>query len=368
MQKLSVVSVLIWLMCITTVNAQSNQKVKTINGIKCSLHKVIPKETWSSVSRKYSLSIDEIKSVNPGINDLKIGQIINIPEGKATENINPATKPAETNTINAKPQVFTHAVSAGETLYGISKQYMVTVDDLKKWNNLKSNNAKVGQIIFVSNPDNANEYATLKKKAEPVAEVKKESPIAENKTEDKKPQAINEPVKNIEVKNTSAEIAANNKTKPAEPAKNSSIVVSKKEDANNPLLADAGNKIIAVSDTREKITEPEIKPVSRPEKKSKAKTGNSVVEITENGMAAWLKDGGVNQNKFYGLHRTAPLGTIIKVTNRMNDEYVFVKIVGQLPDTGDNDKQIIKVSEAAAKRIGAVDEKFQVELSYGMLQ
>ena len=50
----------------------------------------------------------------------------------------------------------------------------------------------------------------------------------------------------------------------------------------------------------------------------------------------------------------------------MNGDYVFVKVVGTLPDTGDNDKQILKMSEAAAKRIGAINEKFQVELNYGM--
>ncbi len=349
MQKLSIVALLVWLLSVVTLNAQSTQKVKTINGKKCSLHKVTPKETWSSVSRQYKLSIDEIKSVNPGINDLKIGQIINIPEG-LTLDAKPEAKPAEPVATVTKPQVFTHAVSSGETLYGIAKQYFVSVDELKKWNNLKSNSAKVGQIIFVSNPDNANELATLKKKTEIANEIKTQ-PVVENKTITTK----NEPAKE--------------QVKPAEQdPKTQAVPVTKKEEPQNPVLADAGNKIIAVADTREKITEPEPKATTRPEKKSKSKSGNSVVEMTENGMAAWIKDGGVNQNKFYGLHRTAPLGTIIKVTNRMNDEYVFVKVVGQLPDTGDNDKQIIKISEAAAKRIGAVDEKFQVELSYGMLQ
>ena len=31
------------------------------------------------IIRKYHKEIDELKAVNPGINDLKIGQIINIP-------------------------------------------------------------------------------------------------------------------------------------------------------------------------------------------------------------------------------------------------------------------------------------------------
>ena len=52
----------------------------------------------------------------------------------------------------------------------------------------------------------------------------------------------------------------------------------------------------------------------------------------------------------------------------MNTKYVFVKVVGILPDTGDNDKSIIKISQAAVNKLGALDAHFQVELSYGVMQ
>ncbi len=44
----------------------------------------------------------------------------------------------------------THTVVKGETLYSLSKQYGVTVDDLKVWNNLIDNTIHVGQEITVS--------------------------------------------------------------------------------------------------------------------------------------------------------------------------------------------------------------------------
>lgn len=84
------------------------------------------------------------------------------------------------------------------------------------------------------------------------------------------------------------------------------------------------------------------------------------------GVAAWLTEADLNQSKFYALHRTAPVGTIIKLTNRMNNNSVFVKVVGPLPDTGDNNSIIIKITQAAAQRIGALDQKFTAELSYGV--
>jgi LysM repeat protein len=43
-----------------------------------------------------------------------------------------------------------YTVAKGDTLYRLSKQYGVTVDDLKAWNNLTDNTIHVGQQIVVS--------------------------------------------------------------------------------------------------------------------------------------------------------------------------------------------------------------------------
>jgi len=96
--------------------------------------------------------------------------------------------------------------------------------------------------------------------------------------------------------------------------------------------------------------------------------GKKLSKVTETGICSWIKGGSLNQSKFYALHRTAPAGTIIKVTNKMNDQNVFVKVVGVLPDTGDNQHAIIKISESAVKKLGALDAQFLVELNYGIVQ
>ena len=44
----------------------------------------------------------------------------------------------------------THTVQPKESLYGISKKYDVTVDNLKKWNNLTSDNLHIGQQLIIS--------------------------------------------------------------------------------------------------------------------------------------------------------------------------------------------------------------------------
>jgi len=42
-----------------------------------------------------------------------------------------------------------HTVGAGDTLYSLSKQYNISVDELKALNGLESNDLFVGQVIFV---------------------------------------------------------------------------------------------------------------------------------------------------------------------------------------------------------------------------
>jgi phosphate transport system substrate-binding protein len=44
----------------------------------------------------------------------------------------------------------TYTVSKGDTLGVIAKKYSVSVADLKKWNDLSSDNVKVDQVLKVS--------------------------------------------------------------------------------------------------------------------------------------------------------------------------------------------------------------------------
>jgi rare lipoprotein A (peptidoglycan hydrolase) len=98
---------------------------------------------------------------------------------------------------------------------------------------------------------------------------------------------------------------------------------------------------------------------------SKSFTGQGK-EVKEQGVASWIQDEDVNPNKFIALHRTAPLGTMIKVINKMNRRVVLVKVVGSLPATGDNANLVIKISKAAAQKLDVRDPRFQCELSYAL--
>ena len=46
-----------------------------------------------------------------------------------------------------KYDVFTHVVEKGDTLYGLSRKYNISVDEIKQLNRLNSNNLTIGQVL-----------------------------------------------------------------------------------------------------------------------------------------------------------------------------------------------------------------------------
>jgi LysM repeat protein len=106
--------------------------------------------------------------------------------------------------------------------------------------------------------------------------------------------------------------------------------------------------------------------VSTPSKESPSNTSSSNTSyknIKEVGQAEVIEGTG-NHKKYLVLHRSAPVGTIMRIRNEENDRTVFARVVGVLPETGNNNKLIIKVSKAAFDQLRAVNSRFPVEISY----
>ena len=109
--------------------------------------------------------------------------------------------------------------------------------------------------------------------------------------------------------------------------------------------------------------QPVIKKVE-PDKSEPAKQQ----EISEKGTAAWIDDEEINSGKYYALHRTAPTGTIIKVTNLSNQKSVYVKVVGKIPDRQENQNVIIRISKKAADALSVSGDSFEAELVYTLAE
>jgi LysM repeat protein len=88
-------------------------------------------------------------------------------------------------------------------------------------------------------------------------------------------------------------------------------------------------------------------------------------EKDEKGVATWMDSSGLDPNKKLVLHRTAPIGTVIKITNPMTNLTTFAKVVGKFTDNEENKDVIIVVTKNVAESIGAQDKRFRVNISYG---
>ena len=96
-------------------------------------------DTLYSIAKKYNISVNELKEYNNlKSNTLNINQILKIP-----------TKSSNTISNNY------YIVSKGDSLWSISRKYNITVDELKKLNNLTSNLLSIGQKLIVPS---ANTY------------------------------------------------------------------------------------------------------------------------------------------------------------------------------------------------------------------
>ena len=85
---------------------------------------------WS-ISKKYGISVDELKSLNNlSSNLLSVGQTLRVKGVPETNN-----------------EIY--IVKGGDTLYGIASRYGINVDDLRRYNNLSGNVLSIGQQLYI---------------------------------------------------------------------------------------------------------------------------------------------------------------------------------------------------------------------------
>src|SRR5690606_330646 len=68
-------------------------------------------------------------------------------------------------------------------------------------------------------------------------------------------------------------------------------------------------------------------------------------------------------NPYLAFYNDAETGSVVKVMNPMNRKTVYVKVVGRVPPVDASRDIIIKLSGKAATELGAVDDRFLVEVS-----
>ncbi|AYA38641.1 LysM peptidoglycan-binding domain-containing protein [Hymenobacter oligotrophus] len=138
------------------------------------LHTVQPKENVYSIARRFGIRPADIIAWNnlPPSPALLIGQVIRVapPAPSATASAAPApsaapAKPAATPAPATKPATpaasapaasptaasgaIKHTVAPGESMYGISRKYGVTIKDIMEWNGKPDFNVRPGEVLVI---------------------------------------------------------------------------------------------------------------------------------------------------------------------------------------------------------------------------
>lgn len=368
-----IISLLLLIVRIDSASAQS------------AVHKVKSGETLSALAKKYQTSVAEFIRLNPSSEKgLRIGDELKIPSSASAKKPAPVpgkkeqVKTEKKEDVQVKPKVestaaVSHTVVSGESLSKIARKYNVSLADLQAWNNgIKPENLKIGQVLKVASAATANKEEKVK-----------EEKIADNQKEEQENSGA-EPGKHIVFKGETLSSIAQKEGTSIEEIRKLNQLKSDQLSLGQILLipanalksnsSDAGSPVT----TQKKEQAVEIKPVNQQvqtsdiQEKADAKAQAGIREvnntlgytrIVETGFAESI-EGDLNSKKHLCLHKSAPIGSIVQVKNEVNGQSVFVKVIGKLPDTGSNERIIIRISRIAYDRLMASGKRFPVEVSY----
>ncbi len=306
------------------------------------LHQVNEGETLFAIAQRYAISMNDLRGFNQqtDLQKLNIGDTLRIP-------LFPQL---------AKGEKVRHSVEEGQTLFSIARKYGVGVNDIRAWNALGGQSIAIGQelIVYLDAPAADTSATTADANKYDLHTVK------EGETLYAIARAYDVPVDELRKRNQ--------------------LESEGIRFGQTLIIRDKGLAGVAPVVPVVEVTPPPTPPVRRARvsrsqaleaerqrfegiKEEENKTLESIETETEMGFASVI-EGGSNTRKYLALHRSAPVGTVLRVRNEMNDMSVFVRVVGKLPDTGVNDKVNIRLTQAAYEKLGGINERFPVEISY----
>ncbi|UPQ78507.1 LysM peptidoglycan-binding domain-containing protein [Flavobacterium azooxidireducens] len=170
-------------------------------------YEVLPGETLYGISRRYGLTVDDLVDANSLVGILRSGQILRIPVK---------------NTVKENENNQFHLVQEGETKYGLSKRYGVTIGELEQKNPQIVRMLQTGQRIVIPGRISSNlvQKQETKQEVKVVETPKSEPEIVETPTKIEKVEevvVISEPqkeekpeVKVVEKESVNSESTNNN--------------------------------------------------------------------------------------------------------------------------------------------------------------
>jgi LysM domain len=241
-------------------------------------------------------------------------------------------------------------VGPKQSLFSILKRYNLSLTEFKSANTDVQIPVKTGEIVYIP-----LHYLEESNPAPKVVEEKAAESTKEAEIHIVAPKQGLLSVANMH-KVTMAELRKWNNLTSDRLQEGQRLIVSDPAGSTSSIAVDKSNLLPAkaAAPTAPAPTEAVVAP-------AKEKGPEDIKKKIETGIAE-LIDVPDNSGKFLALHRTAPIGTLVLVKNLTNNQSIWVKVIGRLPN-GDN-KVIIKLSPKAFEKLNAVDKRVRAEISY----
>jgi peptidoglycan endopeptidase LytF len=375
--------------------------VENLKGKKLIIHRIVAHDTYYSLARKYNVSPKDIMSYNSN-KYLQLDVIIKVPTQRDFNEI--TTAAATTSNVPAisnNPDVVevSYTVKAKDNLNRIAGKYGTSVNEIKQLNNLSSFNLHIGQVLRIPAKQgmlSAEESSVSTTASAPTPATTSVIPPTQTvKTPATSPQPILSPAKQEpKVTNFPGKV----------PTQKQASAPQNTVEADTPLVEHtvASNETIYSIATTYHLSMDELKaknkltnnglhvgqkllirghyqPLSTLSATEPLATGDTTLrnpslrgapskyglnQVDEKGTAIWITDPDLDPIKMLVLHRSAPIGTIIKVTNPMTNRSTFAKVVGKFTENESTKDVIIVMTKAVAESIGALDKRFFCNLTY----
>lgn len=138
------------------------------------LHTVQPGNTLYSLSKRYSVSVDEIVEYNPALKDgvLKIGSVVRIPESSQKVRTSFSVDSDDERGLIEGDEFIYHEIKPGQTLYSIAKRYQTEVREIKKVNpEITTNELEPGYMLRIPRTEKQGQTASLQQPQEDLFEI-----------------------------------------------------------------------------------------------------------------------------------------------------------------------------------------------------
>ncbi|MEE1944615.1 LysM peptidoglycan-binding domain-containing protein [Pedobacter sp. KR3-3] len=333
------------------------------------------KDNLNMLAEKYGTTVNEIKRVNGlSSNNLQIGQQLKIPaNGNAPVEETPApvaqpTKSVANNTANTENTGnISHTIKAKENLNMLAEKYGTTVDEIKRLNGLTSSNLQIGQVLRIPSANGNAAPAEAPVEAPKVAEAppvkSKQKKTEEAATPPSPTVSTDGGFEHTVVAGETIYTIAKKYSLTTFQLKTWNNLASNDLTTGQKLIIKGAKPVAALADD-DQGSEANPNTLKEPSfKGSPSKFG--ITQYEEKGTALWITDNDLDPSKMLVLHRTAPIGTIIKVTNPMSNRSAFAKVVGKFTENESTKDVIIVMTKAVADAVGALDKRFFCNINYG---